>query len=117
MATVKENVEALNQMILQGEMLDAFDKFYAEDVVIQENVNEPVSGKSANRTNEVAFLDGITAFRGAEVKNIIINDQVTVIQWHFDYDHKDWGTRKYDQVSVQRWDGDQIVYEKFYYSN
>ena len=65
MATVRENVEALNQMILQGEMLDAFDKYYADEVVMQENVNDPVSGKSANRVNEEGFVSGITAFRGA----------------------------------------------------
>lgn len=116
MATVKENVEGLNHMILKGEILDAFDKFYSEDVVMQENVSDPVSGKAANRINEEAFVNGMTAFRGAEVKNVIINDAIAIIQWHFDYDHKDWGTRNYDQVSVQRWDGDQIVYEKFYYS-
>lgn len=116
METIKENVAALNEMILQGEILAAFDKFYADNVVMQENMNEPVQGKAANRLNEEAFVNGITEFRGARVKEVIYNDDLAVVQWHFDFDHRDWGTRNYDQLSVQRWQNGKIVYEKFYYS-
>ncbi len=116
MKTVKENVEILNNMIIQGEILAAFDRFYDDKVVIQENDNVPTVGKEANRINEEQFVNGITAFRNATVKQVIINDDYAVVQWHFDFDHRDWGTRKYDQLSVQKWQNGQIVYEKFYYS-
>ena len=42
--TLEESVKELNQMIQKGEILPAFDKFYAEDVVMQENENDPTSG-------------------------------------------------------------------------
>ena len=116
MKTLKENVAALHNMILQGDMLTAFDKFYAENVVMQENHNEPVVGKEANRVNEEQFVNNITEFRNAAVKEVIYNDEYVVTQWHFDFDHRDWGTRNYDQLSVQQWQNGQIVYEKFYYS-
>jgi hypothetical protein len=34
MSSIKENVEELNQMILEGNILEAFEKFYAEDIVM-----------------------------------------------------------------------------------
>lgn len=37
MADLKTLVEELNQMILDGKILDAFEKFYAEDIVMQDN--------------------------------------------------------------------------------
>jgi hypothetical protein len=37
MADLKTLVEELNQMILDGKILDAFKNFYAEDVLIQDN--------------------------------------------------------------------------------
>ena len=116
MQTVAESVNELNGHILNGNILGAFDRFYADDVVMQENENAPVVGKMACRANEEAFVGSKTAFRGAQVKQVLINDDIAVVQWHFDYDHAQWGTRNYDQVAVQRWRDGQIVNEKFYYS-
>ena len=56
MSDLRTNVDQLNQMILEGKILDAFDKFYAEDVVMQDN-NYPVrEGKALNRQYEDCLL-------------------------------------------------------------
>ena len=34
---LRTNVDQLNQMILEGKILEAFEKFYADDVVMQDN--------------------------------------------------------------------------------
>jgi hypothetical protein len=49
----------LNQMILKGQILDGFEKFYAEDVVRQENLTTPRVGKDANRKAEQDFFGSI----------------------------------------------------------
>ena len=55
MNSIKENVSELNNMILEGKILDAFDKFYADNVVMQDN-NHPVrEGKAACRQFEEEF--------------------------------------------------------------
>ncbi|MBI2451723.1 hypothetical protein HYV50_01435 [Candidatus Pacearchaeota archaeon] len=46
---IKEDVEELNNMILQGKIMEAFEKFYDENVVMQENSEEPRIGKEINR--------------------------------------------------------------------
>ena len=46
----------LNHMILKGQIRDAFEKFYAEDVVMQENLTTPKVGKAANRKAEQDFV-------------------------------------------------------------
>lgn len=116
--TLKERVEELNNMILGGQILEAFEKFYAEDVTMQENEAEPTVGKAANRLNEEAFVGNITEFRGAAVKNVLISDNITVVEWDFDFSHSEWGVRNYTQVAVQRWNEEgQIINEKFYYNH
>ena len=115
---LKERVEKLNQMILNGQALEAFDTFYAEEVTMQENENTPTVSKAACRMNEEAFVNGITEFRNAQVKNIIISDNISAVEWDFDFTHKDWGVRNYTQLAVQKWnDQGQIISEKFYYNN
>ena len=116
--SIKDRVEELNTMILAGEVLPAFEKFYASSVTMQENENDPIVGKDACRKNEHAFVGGITDFRGAAIKNVLVSDGISITEWDFDFTHKDWGDRTYTQVSVQRWnDEGQIINEKFYYNN
>lgn len=116
--TIRERVDDLNNMILQGQILDAFDKYYAEDVVMQDIGSEPRVGKPACRAFEVSFVENLTAFRGAEIKSIAVNEEdgVAMIEWFFDYTHKEWGDQKYDQVAVQYWKDGQIVKETFYHA-
>ena len=117
MTDLKTHVDALNQMILEGKILEAFEKYYAEDVVMQDNDYPVRSGKTVSRVYEESFVNGLTEFRGAKVVNTLISDGIAVVEWWFDYTHKEYGVRNYTQVSVQRWKNGQIVEEKFYYNN
>jgi hypothetical protein len=114
---LKANVEELNSMILEGKILDAFDKFYAPEVKMQDNDYPVREGYELNRQYEEAFVNGLTEFRGAKVLNTLISDDVVATEWWFDYTHKDYGVRNYRQVAVQRWKNGKIVEEKFYYNN
>lgn len=117
MQDLKQSVDELNQMILEGKVLEAFEKFYADDVVMQDNNNPVRTGKAANRKYEEAFVGGLTEFRGARILNTIISDGIAVVETWMDFTHKDYGDRNYTQVSVQRWKDGKIVEEKFYYNN
>lgn len=117
MTDLKTNVAQLNQLILDGKILDAFDKFYDDEVVMQDNDYPARVGKAVNRQYEEAFVGGLTEFRGAKVVSSIISDDLAVTEWWMDYTHKEYGTRNYTQLAVQRWKNGKIVEEKFYYNN
>lgn len=114
--SIKEAIEDLNSMVLKGEILEAFEKYYAEDISMQENEQPPTVGKDANRERERQFLANVTEFRGAEVKAVTVGDNVTMVEWFFDYTHKEWGKLTYHQVAVQRWKNGKIVHERFYHA-
>lgn len=117
MKTLQEKINTLNSLVLEGKSLEAFEKFYHPDVVMQENENVPTIGKDANRKRELDFYGNITAFRGAEVRGVAVGENISTVIWHYDYDHKEWGTKKYTQVSVQHWQDGQIIKEQFFYGN
>jgi hypothetical protein len=85
--------------------------------VMQENENAPTISKEANRKRELEFFDSITEFRGAEVKGVMLGENLSTVIWHYDYTHKEWGIRKYTQVSVQHWQNGLIIKEQFFYGN
>jgi SnoaL-like domain len=109
--------EDINTLVLQGKAMDAFETYYAEDVVMQENTSPPTVGKNANRQRELEFFSKLSEFRGAEVKQVAFGEDVIISEWFLDYTHADWGQRTYDQVSVQQWHDGKVVHERFYYAN
>jgi hypothetical protein len=117
MTTLLEKITDLNHLVLQGKALEAFDTYYDENVVMQENENSPTVGKVANRKREEDFFSSITEFRSAKPLKVTAGDGVTMVQWHYDYTHKDWGLRNYVQISVQEWKNGKIVKEQFFYGN
>ena len=112
---IKPLVEDLVKMISEGKILDAFDKYYADDVVMQENETAPRIGKEANRQYEEAFVNGITELHGYKTLGIATGDNYSTIESFMDVTHKDWGRVARNQIAVQRWKDGKIISEKFYY--
>lgn len=117
METLLNHITNLNDLVLQGKALEAFDKYYHDDVVMQENENAPTIGKLANRKRELEFFDAITEFRSARPIRVTIGENTTMVQWQYDYTHREWGIRNYTQISVQEWRDGKIVREQFFYGN
>ena len=112
--SIAELDRELNDMIQSGQIVEAFEKFYANDCVMQDQGFEPWVGKDLNREREKDFVSKITDFRAGELKESAAGDGVSFSTWHFDYTHAEWGDVKYDQVAVRYWRDGQIYLERFY---
>ena len=117
MMALLEKITGLNDLVLKGKALEAFEAYYDDDVIMQENENAPTIGKEANRKREKEFYSSILEFRSAELLKMTIGENITMTQWHYDYTHKEWGIRNYIQVSVQEWKNNKIIKEQFFYGN
>lgn len=118
MSSLLENISSVNDLVLQGKALEAFELYYHNDVKMQENDNPAVVGKDANRQREKDFFKAITEFRSAKVLKVALGENnTTMVEWHMDYTHKDWGVKNFTQVAVQEWKDDKIINEKFYYGS
>ncbi len=113
--SIKAKVDKLNDAILNGKAMEAFEELYHEDIVMSENDRDHRKGKKANREFEEWFFSNIIAFNGAEVLNVAVGDNVSMVEWFLDYEHKEWGHKKFRQVAVQEWKDGLIIRETFYY--
>lgn len=104
----------LNQLILAGRFMEAFERFYADDIVMQENTAPPVAGKARNREREQAFFGSIDTAR-IELLGAAIADGVSYSEWVFDLAFKDGRRICMTEVSARRWQGGLVVHERFYY--
>jgi len=116
MSDLNSRDQELNDMILQGKILEAFDKFYADDIVMEEEGEERV-GKEANREYEEQFVNSLEEFHGAEILSRAVDEDnnVTLSEWHNDMTLEGVGRVQQQQVAVRTWNEDgQITNEKFY---
>lgn len=114
---IEAALKDLNQLVIDGKLMDAFEKYYHEEIEMQENASAPAKGKDFHRNREREFLANVTEFRSAHVDALAVNGDTSFVIWSYDYTHKIWGLRKYTQVSVQHWKDGKIIRERFFYSN
>ncbi|AUS06433.1 SnoaL-like domain-containing protein [Pseudotamlana carrageenivorans] len=112
-----EQVSNLNDLIIQGQGLKAFDLYYDDDVIMQENNQMEYLGKKLNRKRVAAFFQGITAFRSAKPLHVTIGEKITMVEWAFDLTHKDLGLINYNKVVVQEWENGKVIKERIYYGS
>lgn len=116
MSDLNARDQKLNEMILQGEILEAFEKFYADDIVMEEGDDRRV-GKEENREYEKQFVNSLQEFHSAEIKARAVDEEnnVTFSQWDNEMTLEGVGRVEQKQVSVRTWNDDgQITNEKFY---
>jgi ketosteroid isomerase-like protein len=106
----------LNKQILKGDILGAFDRYYADDVVMQENSAEPTRGKAENRKREEAFVASIEQFHGAKLLSSAVEGDISFSEWELDATYKGAGRFVLAQAAVRRWKDGKVLNERFYYS-
>ena len=107
-------VAAFVAMVEAGQYVEAIEAFYAEDASMQENLGRTVTGRAALMDNERAALtrNTIVARKGSIA---LVDGDHAAIRWVFEMTDAAGTTRVLDEIAWQRWDGDRIVEERFYY--
>ncbi len=113
-----EYAQELYDMLAEGKMMEAFEKFYHDDVVMIEATGEVCEGKEANRERENKFMSGVKEFHGMGVNGITSNEEegITMVESWMELTFKDDTHVKMEEVAVQHWEGDQIIRERFYFN-
>ncbi len=107
----------VNDLINQGKAMDAFEKFYADDVVMAENFDEPCVGKDANRKREYEFFGKVEQIKSAVLLAQAYDEAAGVgfSEWDWDVVFKGGFNVRMRQVGARRWKDGKVVHERFYY--
>jgi len=113
-----ERAKDLYGQVGQGDILGAFDQYYADDVVMEEPRGVR-KGKAECRVYEEQFVSSVEAFHGMELKSLAEDSSTekVFIEVSMDVTFKGGGRVNMEQVAVQQWANGQIVHERFYYDN
>jgi ketosteroid isomerase-like protein len=114
MSTVALLDAELNEMIRQGKALEAFERFYADDVVMMEN-DQAFVGKDVNRKREQEFFGRIKEVHAASIGATAVSGNTSFCEQSFDATFVDGSRIHMEEVAVRTWKDGKIVKERFYY--
>ena len=103
-ARVEENAHA-----------EAIAEFYAPHATMQENQFPPRVGRDFLIQNEKSVLAKAKSVQSQCVRPVLANGDIVVIRWIFDFVWLDGSTTHMEELAYQRWEGEQIAQEQFFY--
>jgi ketosteroid isomerase-like protein len=110
-----ERIEELLARVERGEFVEAIEEFYAEDATMQENQQTPRVGRAQLVANERRVLAAFEKTRARCVRPVFASGDQVVIRWLFEFGTADGKTVRLEELAHQRWSGDRIAEERFYY--
>ena len=111
----RERVEGLIAMVEQGKYVEAIREFYAEDASMQENDEPPRTGRDRLIEHEWRMLSAHKEARTLPGASFLLDGDRVVVHWVFEFTRLDGARFRMDELAQQRWRGDRILEERFYY--
>jgi hypothetical protein len=110
--------EALERFIAEVESnrhVEAIEKFYTEEASMQENERIRRKGRDVLVAHERKALSRMRSVRSRCVRPVFVDGDRVVIRWIFEFETVAGTRMRMDELACQRWEGDRIAEEKFFY--
>jgi ketosteroid isomerase-like protein len=116
MSYLQKATEMYN-LIEDGKSMEALEKFYADKVQVVEANGETRDGKEAQRKALQDWYGMVKEMHASGVTAITSNEETatTTVESWMEATFADGNRFKMEEVAVQKWEGDQIIHERFYY--
>ncbi len=111
----RQTVQDFITLVEQGKYIEAIEQFYAPEATMQENSEPPRRGRDALVAYERAVIAACSAMRTLPVDSWLVDGDFVVIHWVFEFTRLSGKTMRIDELSHQRWQGEKIVEERFFY--
>jgi ketosteroid isomerase-like protein len=102
-------------MVEQGMYVEAIEQFYAEDATMQENGEPPRGGREVLVAGERKVLAAHKEARTLPGSWFLLEGDRVVIHWAFAFTRHDGRSFRMEELAHQRWRGDRIAEERFFY--
>lgn len=110
--------EVLERFIAEVEAnrhVEAIEQFYTPDASMQENERIRRQGRDVLVAQERKALARMRSVRSRCVRPVLVDGDRVVIRWVFEFDTPEGAHVRLDEIACQRWEGDRIAEEKFFY--
>ena len=93
----------------------AIEDFYAPHASMQENQAPPRVGRDLLLARERKVMARASTIESRCVHPVFVSSDQVVIRWVFRFVWKDDSVTEMEELACQRWEGEYIVQEQFFY--
>ena len=94
---------------------EALEEFYTEEASIRENQAAPRVGRDALVAGERQVLARARSVESRCIRPVLVSGDTVVVRWIFVFTWLDGSTTRMEELAYQRWDGERIADEQFFY--
>lgn len=113
----RARVEAFIAAVVDGDHVAAIRDFYTADASMRENLAEPRRGRDLLMAHEARALARLERMPTRPPRAVLVDGDRVVIHRVFDAADKQGVTRRLGELAIQRWQGDRIAEERFFYDS
>jgi len=110
-----ETLERFIAQVEQNAHAEAIEEFYTVNATMQENQAAPRVGRDVLVANERRVLARARAVSSQCVRPVLVNGDRVVIRWMFRFEWRDGTVTRMEELAWQRWEGERIAEETFFY--
>jgi hypothetical protein len=110
-----QTLERFLQRVESNAHVEAIEEFYTEGATMRENMAPPRVGRATLVAQERATLARVRSVQSRCVRPPLVNGDTVVVRWVFRFEGHDGRVRELEELAWQRWDGERIAEEQFFY--
>lgn len=110
-----ETLERFIARVEQNAHAEACEEFYTTDSSMQENQATPRIGRDAHIANEKMVFARAKSVSSTCIRPVFVSGDNVVVRWIFRFEWLDGTTTIMEELAYQRWDGERIAEEQFFY--
>lgn len=110
-----QTLEAFIARVESNAHVEAVLEYYTEGASMRENHEPPRIGREHHVANERRVTGRATRIESTCVRPVFVAGDHVVIRWIFRFDWPDGTSTRMEELAYQRWDGERIAEEQFFY--
>jgi SnoaL-like domain len=110
-----DTLERFIARVCENAHAEAIEEFYTERASMRENMGAPRVGRDTLAANERSVLARAKAVTSTCVRPVFVSGPIVVLRWIFEFDWKDGRRTRIEELAYQRWEGERIAEEQFFY--
>jgi ketosteroid isomerase-like protein len=111
----RERVQAFVALVEGAQYVEALEQFYHPDASMQDNQQARRQGLERLIADERATMARFETMKTDPVTDLLIDGDKVMIRWRFTFTPAAGPPMVMEEITLQRWDGDRIAEERFFY--
>lgn len=92
-----------------------YERFYDENVVVQENLQTPRVGRAISIDRQQRMNANVKEVHDFKIGAVLVDGDRSVIELHLELTTVDGYRIRLEEVGMQTWKNDRIIHERYFY--